>query len=254
MRPALVHGTGAILGATRHAGLWRRHPARAHGYIARGERQGNQERRETPDEDRHCSKDAGSRARVSNRRPIDAERPSSTRASQRCDAAVLVSICVGAGRAFLRRRRRYVPSIEVRRDDGLGSSECHIKVHMSRVRTRVGNVVFVILPLISACGSSPSAPSEPDATITIGAAGVFPTEVRIRAWGQVRFVNNDTRPHTMVSDPVDLHTQCPPINLVGILQPGESRSTGTLNLTGTCGFHDHNNLNDVTLRGRIVVQ
>lgn len=114
-------------------------------------------------------------------------------------------------------------------------------------------VLLLILPL-AACGSSPAAPSEPAATITIGAAGVFPAEVRIKAWGQVRFVNNDSRPHTMVSDPVDVHSQCPPLNLVGALLPGESRNTGTLNLPGTCGFHDHVNKTDAIFRGRIVVE
>jgi hypothetical protein len=68
-------------------------------------------------------------------------------------------------------------------------------------------VLLLLLPL-AACGSNPAAPSEPAATITIGAAGVFPAEVRIKAWGQVRFVNNDSRLHTMVSDPVDVHSQC----------------------------------------------
>jgi hypothetical protein len=104
------------------------------------------------------------------------------------------------------------------------------------------------------CGAGPSAPSPNDATIVIGPAGVAVKETRIKAWSRVTFVNNDTRPHTMVSDPVDVHTQCPPVNLVGLLNPGESRSTGTLNLPGTCGFHDHSNKADPTLTGRILVE
>ena len=108
--------------------------------------------------------------------------------------------------------------------------------------------------LVLGCGSAPSAPSPSEATITIGAAGVAPSEVRIKAWSRVTFVNNDTRPHSMVSDPIDIHSECPPLNQVGILGPGESRTTGTLNLTGTCGFHDHLNKSDASLRGRIIVQ
>ena len=115
-------------------------------------------------------------------------------------------------------------------------------------------LVWLLILSLPACGSNPAAPSEPAATITIGAAGVFPAELRIKAWGQVRFVNNDSRPHTMVSDPVDVHSQCPPLNLVGVLQPGESRNTGTLNLPGTCGFHDHANKTDGAFRGRIVIE
>jgi plastocyanin len=108
--------------------------------------------------------------------------------------------------------------------------------------------------LVPGCESGPSAPSPNDATIVIGPAGVAQTETRIKAWSRVTFVNNDTRAHTIVSDPVDVHTQCPPVNQVGLLNPGDRRSTGTLNLTGTCGFHDHGNKTDASLMGRIVVQ
>ena len=115
----------------------------------------------------------------------------------------------------------------------------------------------VLLPLTISClscGSSPSAPTEAEATITISAAGVSPKEVRIDAWGQVKFVNNDSEPHSIVSDPVDLHSQCPQLNQVGILQPGDSRISGTLNLSGACGFHDHLNKASDSWRGRIVVK
>jgi hypothetical protein len=84
--------------------------------------------------------------------------------------------------------------------------------------------------------------------------GCVGERVRIKAWNYVTFVNSDSRPHAIASDPVDLHTQCPPLNRVGLLQPGESRDTGTLNLPGVCGFHDHNNTSDIGLQGRIVVE
>jgi hypothetical protein len=112
---------------------------------------------------------------------------------------------------------------------------------------------FVLLPLVYSCGSSPSSPSTADAIISIGPSGISPGEVRIKAWGQVQFVNNDTRPHSILSDPIDVHSECPPVNFVGTLQPGDSRNTGTLNLPGTCRFHDHLYRDDPTLRGRIVV-
>jgi plastocyanin len=131
-----------------------------------------------------------------------------------------------------------------------------MKIKLATASTRHPRSVWLILialPLIAFCGSNPTAPGEPDATVTIGAAGVSPKEVRIKAWGHVRFINNDSRPHTIVSDPVDLHTQCPPVNTVGLLQPGESRDTGTLNLPGTCGFHDHADQVDA-FRGRILIQ
>jgi plastocyanin len=113
--------------------------------------------------------------------------------------------------------------------------------------------VFATIMMLSACGSSPTAPTA-GATFTITATGVSPKEVRIKAWNYVTFVNMDNRSHAIASDPVDLHTQCPPLNRVGVLLPGESRDTGTLNLPGTCGFHDHNNTLDTTVQGRIVVE
>jgi hypothetical protein len=118
-----------------------------------------------------------------------------------------------------------------------------------------GNVVLLICcALLLRCGGSPSAPSSADATITITAAGLVPTDVRIQVGGRVLFVNNDARPHAMSSDPLTVHTDCPPINDVGTLEPGQSRSTGTLTVARVCGFHDHINEFDNTWKGRITVQ
>ena len=67
------------------------------------------------------------------------------------------------------------------------------------------------------------------------------------------FVNADSRPHAIVSDPVDLHSQCPALNRVGLIPPGESRESGTLSDRATCGFHDHTDPSDAALKGRIIV-
>ena len=117
----------------------------------------------------------------------------------------------------------------------------------------VAAAVSALAAPIAGCGSPPTAPTE-DAVITIGPNGVSPTEVRIPTWGRVKFVNDDTQSHTMVSDPIDTHNQCPPVNEVGLLTPGESRTTGTLNLARTCGFHDHTNQSSPSLKGRIIVR
>ena len=37
-----------------------------------------------------------------------------------------------------------------------------------------------------------------------------------------KFVNNDSRSHEMFSDPHPEHTDCPEINQVGFLSPGQS--------------------------------
>ena len=105
----------------------------------------------------------------------------------------------------------------------------------------------------SAACNSPLSPSSA-ATITITATGISPKEVRIKAWNHVTFVNNDSRSHNIVSDPINFHTDCPQINEVGYLPPGSTRDTRTLNLTRACGFHDHMNLEDDSLKGRIVVE
>jgi plastocyanin len=110
-----------------------------------------------------------------------------------------------------------------------------------------------VLTLVGACGSSPSSPSSGDVTITIGANGLTPSEVQIKVGGKVTFVNNDARPHAMSSDPIQTHTDCPTINDVGFLNPGQSRATGALNTARTCGFHDHTNETDPTWKGRIII-
>lgn len=121
-------------------------------------------------------------------------------------------------------------------------------------RIQVGMAIACVL--LSGCGgSAPSAPSTPaSATVTLNASGVSPTEVRVPVGGTVLFVNSDVRSHEMSSDPITVHTDCPAVNDVGTLAPGQRRSTGPLNTARTCGFHDHFNENDPVWKGRIVVQ
>ena len=106
------------------------------------------------------------------------------------------------------------------------------------------------------CGSGPSAPAPTDAaaTLTLTSSGVSPKEVRVPFGARVLFVNNDSQPHAVSSDPFDVHTDCPPVNEVGTLAPLQSRTTGRLQNTRTCGFHDHNNETDARWAGRIIVQ
>jgi len=102
-------------------------------------------------------------------------------------------------------------------------------------------LVPVLLIAVASCGGSPSSPSGggSSATITITSAGVSTTAVTVSQGSRVLFVNNDARSHNMTSDPHPEHTDCPEINAVGLLQPGQSRETGNLNTVRTCGFHDH---------------
>jgi plastocyanin len=93
------------------------------------------------------------------------------------------------------------------------------------------------------------------ATITISASGaVSPSQVTVAVGQSVTFINNDTSSHNMESDPHPAHTDCPSIANVGSLQAGQSKTTFGFAAAGSCGFHDHNNPNTQSLKGRIVIQ
>jgi plastocyanin len=83
---------------------------------------------------------------------------------------------------------------------------------------------------------------------------VSPSEVAAPPGARVLFVNNDSRRHDMTSDPHPDHTNCPEINQVGVLNPGQSRETGNLVAVRTCGYHDHDDPNNASLKGRIVIR
>jgi len=83
---------------------------------------------------------------------------------------------------------------------------------------------------------------------------VSPKTLTVAAGSRVTFVNNDTRVHDMESNPHPEHTDCPPINDVGFLSPGQSRQTGNLNTRRTCGFHDHDQDQNTNLQGSIIIQ
>jgi plastocyanin len=103
-------------------------------------------------------------------------------------------------------------------------------------------VVLACVVTAASCGAgTPSAPSggSDATTITITSAGASPVTLTVSTGTRVRFVNNDGRAHNMTSDPHPEHGDCPELNSVGLLQPGQSRESGNLNVIRTCGFHDH---------------
>jgi hypothetical protein len=128
--------------------------------------------------------------------------------------------------------------------------------------------LIVVVILCANCGggggdgytSPPTSPNPPAggggnvAVITIRADGtVDPKELRIGLRDQVRFVNQDTRAHQPQSNPHLMHTDCPAINQVGVVGPGESRTTGSFDVERACGFHDHMNPDTTGLGGTIRV-
>jgi len=110
-----------------------------------------------------------------------------------------------------------------------------------------------------ACGSdSPSSPSGGNdgtiaATLTITSTGTAPKSVTVPIGSRVTIVNNDTRSHDMNSDPHPEHTQCPALN-VGVLSPGQSRTSQNLTTARTCGMHDHGDPDNALWKTTITVQ
>jgi plastocyanin len=129
-----------------------------------------------------------------------------------------------------------------------------------RPLARVSCIVTAMAVAGLGCAKSPTTPG-PDNTppvqttqITITAAGASPRNIQIAQGSRVLFVNSDSRSHNMTSDPHPEHDDCPPINQVGFLKAGESRETGNMVDVRTCGFHDHDNPNDLGLHGQIVTK
>ena len=132
--------------------------------------------------------------------------------------------------------------------------------NISRTALAVGAVV-----LLGACGGGSDSPTSPSgggggtgasgATITIGSNGaVSPAQVSINVGQSVTFVNNDTRLHDMTSNPHPSHTDCPPMNAVGNLSPGQTKITNAFTTARSCGFHDHNLPQDSGLQGTITIR
>lgn len=126
--------------------------------------------------------------------------------------------------------------------------------------TRVAAFVWCVLS--AACGGGSSTPTTPapptgggtSPTVTIDASGASPRTLTVELGSRVLFVNRDSRSHDMTSDPHPDHTDCPDLNQVGLLRPGESRLTGNLVSVRTCGFHDHNLPTNTSLRGTITIR
>lgn len=99
-------------------------------------------------------------------------------------------------------------------------------------------------------------PSNPTSTttITISNNAVSPKAIVVPRGSRVTFVNNDTVTHDMDSDPHPDHTDCPEINQVGFLPPGQSRETENLTTARTCGYHDHERNTVQELQGAITIQ
>jgi plastocyanin len=124
--------------------------------------------------------------------------------------------------------------------------------------------------LVASCGGSPSSPGgggvtvivrdggatgTSGATVTIANGAVTPSTVTVAVGQTVTFINNDNRPHEIASNPHPQHGTCPSIEGgLGSLASGQTRTTRAFGNTGSCGYHDHLDDTNPSLRGTINVQ
>ena len=101
--------------------------------------------------------------------------------------------------------------------------------------------------------ASPSTTTTTTPTFTITADGVSPKQVRINVGDRVRFTNDDSVNRQINSNPFPAHDDCPPINAIDLLTPGQSKETDVMSLAGTCGFHEHLTEGDAAFLGEILV-
>jgi plastocyanin len=139
-------------------------------------------------------------------------------------------------------------------------------VRRSARRLLRAKTVSVAVILVAGCGggsgSAPVTPTAPSpappaapapAVVTIGGSGVSPRELTIAVGGRVTFVNNDIVPHDMAGGPDPAHPDCPEIDVVGFLTPGQQRATGAFTVARTCEYHDHS-FHSAIMTGRIVIR
>jgi plastocyanin len=125
-----------------------------------------------------------------------------------------------------------------------------------------GRTALWMLALASlSCGdgkdssSPPTTPTTNPYTVTISGSGIVsPKELTVPPGSRVMFVNNSSRRHDVASDPHPDHLDCPELNQVGVLNAGQSRESGNLVAVRTCGYHDHDDPNNVDLRGSIIIR
>jgi plastocyanin len=124
-------------------------------------------------------------------------------------------------------------------------------------------LVFIGGSLVATLGcdynDSPSAPDNavpgPEgASISITAEGLSPSSVTISSGQSVTFTNTDSVAHEIVSAPVPSYDECPAINRVRRLEPGQTLQTGALTSSRSCGFLDLLRTGDSRWQGTINVQ
>ena len=107
-------------------------------------------------------------------------------------------------------------------------------------------------------GGNPGGPSSGGsggvgATINISANGLDNSTPSIALGERLRITNNGTRTRQMLSTPHGAHTDCPALNAIGALAPGQSGTSDPLTTARGCGFHDHMDPDNNSFRGQVLV-
>lgn len=116
-------------------------------------------------------------------------------------------------------------------------------------QTPTTNTIATNSPEASSSTASPSA-SLSEAVIDVTSNGFSPGSVTMKAGGIVTWMNTDSAPHQVNSNPHPTHTDYPPLNTIGLLQPGQQKSL-MFPTPGRYGFHDHLN---PQYTGTVIVQ
>jgi plastocyanin len=135
---------------------------------------------------------------------------------------------------------------------------------MQKLRVWTGVAWACGIALTIGCGSSTPAnntgpsggcvPSSNPTTLVIQNNTICPQALTVSRGTQVTIQNNDSRNHEMDSDPHPEHTDCPELNQIGFLSPGQSRQSGNLNTARRCGMHDHTSPDTASLKATITIQ
>lgn len=88
--------------------------------------------------------------------------------------------------------------------------------------------------------SSSASPSSNQNTVTYSSTGFDPKTITIKMGQTVTWVNQDTNSLQVASSPHPTHTDYPPLNSVGTIEPGQM-SSFTFSTAGTFKYHDHLN-------------
>ena len=84
-------------------------------------------------------------------------------------------------------------------------------------------------------------------------SGVTPAEIIIPVGERVTFMNHDTVPHAVAGGSEPAKPDCPEIDAVGMLGPGELKSTAPFLAAKTCEYHNPR-VQSAAFKGRIVIR